>query len=56
MTNFHICKVINESAYDLQDPIGHVRYASVVDIQLQMPAKYMLSDIKAFRWTCKYIA
>ena len=40
MPNFHICKVVNDGEYDLQDPAGHVRYASVADIQLLlMPAE-----------------
>ena len=51
MPNFHICKVIN-------DPIGCVRCAFVADIQLLIPAEYivsMLPDIKTFGWTCMYI-
>ena len=58
MPDFHICQVINDRAYDLQDPTGHVRCTSVTDIKLLMPAEYivsMLLDIKAFGWSCKYI-
>ena len=58
MPNFHICKVINDKAYDLQDPTGHVRCGSVANVKLLKPAEYifnMLPDIKAFRWACKYI-
>ena len=53
MPNFHIFTVIDDRTYHLQDPTGHVRHASVADIQLLMPAKYivsMLPDIKAFGW------
>ena len=49
--SFCICKIINDRAYDLQDPAAHVRHATVADIQLLMPAEYvvsMLPDIKAF--------
>ena len=56
--NFPFCKVINDRAYDLQDPTGHVRCTTVAEIQLLMPAKYivsMLPDIKAFGCACKYI-
>ena len=43
MPNFHICKVINDRAYDLQDPAGHVTCVSVADVQLLMPAEYIVS-------------
>ena len=58
MPSFHICKVINDRAYDPQDTSGHGRCASVADIQLLMPAECkvrLLPDITAFRWTHKYI-
>ena len=58
MPNFHICKVINYRAHDLQCPTGHVQHASVADIQLLMPAEYLVSmvpDINVFRWGFKYI-
>ena len=48
---FFICKVINDRAYDLQDPTGHFRWTAGTDIQLLMPAEYVVStlpDIKAF--------
>ena len=51
MPNFCICKVISDRGYDLQDPTGHVRCATVAVIQLLMPAECifsMLMDIKAF--------
>ena len=40
MPNFHICKGINNRAYDLQDLTGSVKCAAVADIQLIMPAEY----------------
>ena len=49
--------VFNDRTYDLHDPIGHIRWPSLADIQLLMPAKYRVSlllDIKAFGWACKY--
>ena len=50
MPNFHITKVINDRGYNLQDPTGHVRHATVAGIQLLVPLEYivsMLLDIKA---------
>ena len=58
MPDFHICKVINNRPYDFEDPTGHVQHASVADIQLLMPAEYivsMLPNIKAFGQAWKYI-
>ena len=58
MPNFCICEVINDRAYDIQDPTCHVRYVAVVGIQLIMPVEYIFSilpDIKTFGWACKYI-
>ena len=58
MSNFFICKVINDRAYDQQDPTGHVRCTSVADFQLLMTAKYIASilpDIRAFGQVYKYI-
>ena len=59
MPNFHICKVINDGIYDIQDLTGHVRNASVADIQFLMPAENIVSmllpDIKVFRQACKSI-
>ena len=37
--NFRVCKVINDKAYDLQNPTGHVQHAAVANIQLLMPAQ-----------------
>ena len=53
MLNSHICKVIHDRAYDLQDPTDYVRCATLAKIQLFMPAEYivsMLPDIRAFGW------
>ena len=39
--------------YDLQDPAGHVQCATVADVQLLMPAEYIvyiLTHVKAFGW------
>ena len=58
MPNFHNCKGINDKAYDLCNPTDHVSCASVADIQLVMPAEYivcMLPDIKTFGQEYKYI-
>ena len=58
MPNFCICKVIYDRPYDLQNPTGNVRHDAVADIQLLMPAEYivsMLPDTKVFRWACTYI-
>ena len=58
MPKFCICKVINDRAYDLKDLTGHVRCAAVTDVQLLMPAEYivsMLPEIKVFGWACNYI-
>ena len=58
MLHFHICKVNNDRAYDLQDPTGHARCTTLADIQLLMPAEYIVSlspGIKAFGQECKYI-
>ena len=58
MPNFHICKVINDRAYYLQETTGHVRCAFVADIKLLMPVVCivsMLPDIKPFWQACKYI-
>ena len=51
MSNFHICKVINDRPYDLQNPSGHVCHNFVEDIQLLIPAEYivtLLPDAKVF--------
>ena len=56
MPNGNTCKVIN--AYGLQEPTSHVKHTTVADIQLLVPAGYiviMFPDIKAFGWACKYI-
>ena len=40
---------MNNRAYDLQDPTDHVRHAVVADMQLLMPAEYivnMLTNVK----------
>ena len=42
MPNFYVCKVINNGAYDLQDTFAEYIVS-------------MLPDVKAFRWTDKYI-
>ena len=58
MPNFHVCKVFNDRACDLQDPSGLVRCASIADTQLWMPAKYIVSvlpDIQVYGWASKYI-
>ena len=58
MPDICICKVINDRAYDLQDPTCHVRHASMADIQLLMSAEYIvhiLPEIKVFGWGCMYI-
>ena len=50
--------VINDRAYDLQNPSGHIKCASVADMQLLMPARYTVSisiNMKGFGWACKYI-
>ena len=55
MSDFHSCEVINNRAYDLQEPSCHIHHASVADIQLLMPPEYivsMLPDVKAFKWVC----
>ena len=56
--NFQICIVINDRAYKLQDPSGHVTCATVADIQSLMTAEYIVNkvpDIKAFCCMWKYI-
>ena len=47
---FHICKAINDRAYDLENPSDHVHHASVADIQFLIPPNYisLLPDAKAF--------
>ena len=53
-----MCKVINDRAYDLQDPTGHVYWASVVYTHVLMLAEYIASlipDTKEFRRVHKYI-
>ena len=58
MSNFHICKAINDRAYDLQDCSGHVGHVSVANTQLLLPAEYIVSlllDAKAFGRTHRYI-
>ena len=40
---FRSFKVINERLCDLQEPTGCVRYAALADIQLFMPAEYIVS-------------
>ena len=58
MPNFHICEVLNDRTYDLQDITSHGRHVSVADNQLLMPAEYIVSilpDTKSFRQACKYI-
>ena len=37
VSDFHICRIINDWTYDLQDPSGHIHCASVADIQLLLP-------------------
>ena len=36
MPNFHICKVINDTAYNFQDTTGHVRWTDLADIHILM--------------------
>ena len=58
MPNFHLCQVITDRVYDLQDLTTHVGCVTIADNQLLIPAEYivgMLTDIKAFGWTCKSI-
>ena len=58
-SNFYTCKVINDRAYDLQEPSGDICQASVVDIYLLMMAEYIikiLPDAKAFEREHKYIS
>ena len=49
MSNFRIYKVINEKAYDLQDPSGQVQCTAVVVFQLLMPAEQIVSLIPGAR-------
>ena len=39
MSNFCICKVINDGACDMQDPSGHICQASIVYVHLLMSAE-----------------
>ena len=58
MSNFRIFEVINDRAYDLQDPSGHVDHTTVAATHLLMPTENivsLLADAKAFGRTCKYI-
>ena len=58
MPNFRICQVINDMAYDLQDPSVHDQHAAVAHIQLLMLSKYIVSllpDTRVFRRACKDI-
>ena len=58
ITNFRICKIINDRAYDLQDLTGNVGHAVIADIQLLMPAEYivnLLPHTRTFGKACKYI-
>ena len=43
MSNFGIYKDMNERAYDLQDPTGHVQNATVEDNHLITPEEYIVS-------------
>ena len=42
MLNFHVCRVFNDRVYDLQDPAGHIKCASLADIQLLKPAEFIV--------------
>ena len=58
VSNFHICKVINERVYGLQVLCGYICQALVADIQLLLPVEYIVSfllDTKAFERSHKYV-
>ena len=58
VSNFQICKIINDWAYYLQDPSGHICCALVLGIQLYLPAEFiasLLPDEKAFERVHKCI-
>ena len=50
MTNFCICKIINDKAYYLQNPCGHIRHAAVAAIQLLRFFLQHLYDFTKKNW------
>ena len=57
MCNSPICKVINDMMHDLQEPYGNIYCLSVAEIQVLMPAEYivtLLPDAKTFGTVHKY--
>ena len=58
MSNFHICKVINDRLFIIQDNEGYNNHTSVAGIQQLVPTGYIASwlpDAKAFGTVHKYI-
>ena len=49
MSNFHIYKVINYRAYDLQDPSGYVSCTAVADIHSLIPPEYIHSTLPTMK-------
>ena len=55
MSDFRICKVINDRVYDLQDLSGHVHDAAVADIPLMSKMHSFLPDVRAFGKAREYM-
>ena len=51
---FCMCKVINDRAYDLQDQADHDRHAVVADMQLLMPAEYIINMLANVKYLDKH--